>query len=281
MYTIGVITWADPNQRSLNDVVYTTNNNYCQKHGYTYIDATDTLSDLASYTTIGDKDPHYYKLAIIRKYLDNFDYLIWFDSDIYICDTTFKLEVLIDNYLHYQNNSIWLSRAKNIVDSNCTAITIVKNCDSSKVILDTLLNSEAYTKFYRASFKDGACQGLTREEAAIMQYTFNRDKYEDTIIRAYIPYLWSDLPIIDKEIIFADNVPIFKFYSWDDALALAQGRPLLQKYYARAYLSKDDAPFPLSMCTHLTIYNDSHFCIHLMGHTNKAKYDAIRILADE
>ena len=165
-------------------------------------------------------------------------------------------------------------------NSNCSAITIVKNSSGSKTILYNLLNDPKYYKYYRYS-EDSKINGLSREEAAILRYSILNEPYSDTIVRTYEPDLWSDLPIIDTEIVYSSNTQYFEYYTLNQVFELMQKNYLLHKYYTQVLLNKKDVPLPIAMYKGSVLYSETQFCIHFIGHTNTAKCDAMRILTNE
>lgn len=69
---------------------------YCTLNGYDFIYETEeTLNGVYD----GLRDPPWYKIKLILKTLENYDYVVWEDADSFIFDYNKKLEYFIDKYL--------------------------------------------------------------------------------------------------------------------------------------------------------------------------------------
>jgi hypothetical protein len=60
---------------------------YCEKHGYTF---TERLESLDS-----SKTPHWSKLILMLSLIEQYDYVVWMDSDLYIMNPDMTLESFI------------------------------------------------------------------------------------------------------------------------------------------------------------------------------------------
>ncbi len=122
------------------------NKAYCEMHGYDYIfkalTEEDMHHDLDDYL-MDDKNAfkmnvYDYRIKMIEQYMNDYDYLIYLDTDAIIYNTTIKVEDLIDGehgmYLFPDSTKIGL-----VFDLyNCTNILVNKSKDSSYILKDPL-----------------------------------------------------------------------------------------------------------------------------------------------
>ena len=94
---------------------------YCEKNNYTYY--IHRKSDIGK-----EKFPSVEKVYLLKKYIDNHDYIIWVDPDILIFDMEFKIESLLKD-----NISLYCYKDINYYLNN--GFLIFKNDDISKNIL--------------------------------------------------------------------------------------------------------------------------------------------------
>lgn len=101
--------------------------NYAEKHGYDFYmpnDEIQTLIELDKYTGTFRGYP-WYKITVIKNILENYDYVIWIDSDGHVLKPEMSMEDLIS---HEDNQTTYDLVCSN--DWNCpvnTGIMIVKN----------------------------------------------------------------------------------------------------------------------------------------------------------
>jgi hypothetical protein len=109
---------------------WTTQNkiNYCAKHNYTFID-DESIYDAS-------KPIPFSKLLLLKKYLKDFDYLVWIDADILIMNNNITIESFIERYKNYDQitGSDW--KMQN------TGVWIVKNTDFSFSFLQAVWDNE-------------------------------------------------------------------------------------------------------------------------------------------
>jgi hypothetical protein len=111
------------------DVVYLSNKSlkmYCEKHDYELVIEKDLLDN--------NLPPHWSKLLLMKKLLSNnsYDYIVWLDADILICNHDIKLEDIMKKYM--DNKSFLLTR--DISEHINTGVWFVKNCQYSINLLE-------------------------------------------------------------------------------------------------------------------------------------------------
>lgn len=125
------VTYDD---RSKEEYVQIHNNNildYCKKYGYNYKFYDKKKINLNNY---------WYKIYLVLKELENnnYDYVIWLDSDTIILDFTIDIKDIINSY----NSDIFVVDDNISVHENINAgIFIIKNNDVGKQFLKDCLNS--------------------------------------------------------------------------------------------------------------------------------------------
>lgn len=100
---------------------------YCKIHSYPFIE-DDSVYDVS-------KPIPWSKLLLIKKYLSDYDYIVWIDADILIMNPNVKLENIIDKYPH-----------KDIICGSCprminTGMLFVKNTAFSKEFLQAVFDN--------------------------------------------------------------------------------------------------------------------------------------------
>lgn len=130
------VKWTTVNKKS-----------YCSKHGYDFID-DETVYDVS-------KPIPWSKIKLLIKYIDQYDYLVWIDSDILIMNLSITLESLIKKYSEYDQICGSDFRMIN------TGVWFVKNTEFSKLFLqgvwDNVYNpeedkNERYMNWEQGSF---------------------------------------------------------------------------------------------------------------------------------
>ena len=83
---IGVCSWSD--RSSVSDITWPLLKKYCSRHGYIFITGTEYFEN--------DVAGSWMKLKMLQQQ-SGLDYLVWFDDDIIITDTTTGLEKYIED----------------------------------------------------------------------------------------------------------------------------------------------------------------------------------------
>jgi len=111
---------------------------YCLKHNYSYVvEYVDNI-------VLRGMHPTWVKVFALKKYLNNFDYCVWIDSDCVFAQNNIKIEDFV------KNSDIDLFIPKGDVSNGyvttevSTGFMILKNCQWSKDLLNTLLNYSEY-----------------------------------------------------------------------------------------------------------------------------------------
>lgn len=101
---------------------------YSEKYGYDFIEDESVYDG-------GEKGIPWYKLLLILKYLDKYDYIVWMDADLLIMNNEIKLEDIISKYSEY---SIICGSCSRMIN---TGMLFVKNNDFSKQFLVDVFNN--------------------------------------------------------------------------------------------------------------------------------------------
>lgn len=104
---------------------------YCKKYNYDFIE-DDTCYD-------NNKPIPWSKINLILKYIDNYDYIVWFDSDLNIMNLSIKLEDLITERM--KDADIMCGSDWKMIN---TGVLFVKNSDFSKKFLKDVYNNTEY-----------------------------------------------------------------------------------------------------------------------------------------
>jgi hypothetical protein len=132
------------NYRNITQYGIDTRRNYCEKHGYTFIEeesAVDWTRHLA-----------WSKIPLILKHLSSYDFLVWMDADSFVMNDTYKLEDFItrllgDKDLMYTTGHNWVN----------TGVFFVKNTPFMKLFFQ-----EAYKHTDQICWEQGAIDYLWR-----------------------------------------------------------------------------------------------------------------------
>jgi hypothetical protein len=95
---------------------------YCQKHGYDFKDDDDIVGT--------DRHPAWYKIQLILRYLDSYDYVFWVDGDTFIMNPEITLESLIEGHMM----GLDIMVVSDFLRIN-TGVFFVKNTDWSREFL--------------------------------------------------------------------------------------------------------------------------------------------------
>lgn len=125
-----LLMWYDSGIKQYGDMNYDINKLYCEKYGYDII-----RSDVCHYF---DRKPHWERIPLMLKHLDNYDYCIWIDADAF-----FYIDAppITDVIREFPNESFILSKDmdnKQPKQENCilnSGFFIAKNTPETKKIL--------------------------------------------------------------------------------------------------------------------------------------------------
>jgi hypothetical protein len=81
---IGIVTLYDEAYREFGAVTASLKRDYCQKHGYDFIE-DDSKTDMTRHLA-------WSKIPAILEYLPKYDYLVWMDADTLIMNPEKRLE---------------------------------------------------------------------------------------------------------------------------------------------------------------------------------------------
>lgn len=116
---------------------------HCMLHGYDFLEQTTSLvpTDEDGEPTL---PPHWNKMPLIRKYLDDYDYLVWIDADIMIMNHNIRWEDLIVDHMGSDQHFLTCRDLSGHIN---TGVWIARNSEYAKMILD--LNSTLPELRYR------------------------------------------------------------------------------------------------------------------------------------
>ena len=115
---IALLTFGDSNVAEWNSISFPNKEKYCQLHGYTFISETVKTSD---------RHPAWTKIDLLRKYIDNYDWIFWSDTDSLVMNFDFKLESLTQ-----KNKNLILCESNGTI---CTGEFFIRSCDWAKYFL--------------------------------------------------------------------------------------------------------------------------------------------------
>ena len=101
---------------------------YCNKHQYTLITDESVITS--------EREPMWYKVPLIRKYLGDYDYVVWIDADIMIMNHDIKLEEIIFDYMPLKDTMMALDSGLKIN----TGVWFLKNSEYNHNLLDMIYN---------------------------------------------------------------------------------------------------------------------------------------------
>jgi mannan polymerase II complex MNN10 subunit len=85
---IGFCTVYNNDFQCVAELTVPTFKNYCEKHGYDYIEVTNCNCG---------RHPVWEKILLLKERLDKYDYLFWCDCDAIITNSSIKLETFVSN----------------------------------------------------------------------------------------------------------------------------------------------------------------------------------------
>ena len=126
--------WYDHHVKDYGDNCYKINKVYCDKHGYDLIKSSKRFYKPRWTTDRGElpaRNPHWERFPLILEHINNYDYVIWIDSDAYFyIDSTNILDIINEN----KNYDIIFSADPSVAIN--TGIYIVKNSQYSVKFLN-------------------------------------------------------------------------------------------------------------------------------------------------
>jgi hypothetical protein len=134
---IGIFMWFDDNIKEYASINYAINQIYCDKYGYTLIKS--------NIRNCPKRKPHWERIPLLLDNFDNFDYLIWIDSDAHFYIDGPPILNVINNHLDKSfifSGDTDISENKNITCEINSGFFIVKNCEFSKEVLNKWLHDE-------------------------------------------------------------------------------------------------------------------------------------------
>lgn len=132
---IAIVTCATKNREWLYNITNPTKEKYCKEHSIDYKFDTDFYPDK-------EYLPGWNKILYIRKYLDQYDYVMWLDDDAGFIRFDFDMQKFIeDNFT--DDKFLLICRDKHNINSG---VMIFKSCKESKAVLE-------YIWKYRSLFK--------------------------------------------------------------------------------------------------------------------------------
>ena len=150
---ICVLMWYDKAHKEFGDINYKINKSYCRKHGY------DIIRD--SKIRMPEREANFERIALTKKHLPHYDYVIWIDADAYFYIDSQPIHLVINDYSQFdfifsQDEDSWAfkllhkdtlnlttrqQRVKGLLDKKVkreinSGVFIVKNTSYSMKILD-------------------------------------------------------------------------------------------------------------------------------------------------
>ena len=136
---IAVISYATKNREWLYSITNPVKRAYCKKHGYDFSFSTENL--------FPDRHPAWGKLPIIRKAIDNYDWVMWIDDDAMFANHAISLESIIEKY---GANGVDIIVAKDMTDLN-SGVMLFRNTDFVRCFIDEWTSNDIYEKFKTSS----------------------------------------------------------------------------------------------------------------------------------
>jgi hypothetical protein len=115
---------------------------YCKQHNYDFILATEDDYD-------GGRHPVWAKLPVVKKHLNNYDYILFCDADTYICNLNIKIETIIENTMEEKDFLICNEKHYGTANPGINfGMFIVKNTPWCINLMDTIYNQEDFLKHH-------------------------------------------------------------------------------------------------------------------------------------
>lgn len=182
-YKIGAFMWYDDNIKEYAEINYKINKIYCEKYGYTLIKSNERL--------YSERKPHWERIPLLLKYIDEFDYLIWIDADAHFFIDSPPITNIIDQY---PDTSLFFSEdqcCKNIKFTSQlnSGVFIIKNCQYSKNFLHKWGYDNELFNLYNGNY------GWNDQAILVKMY----DKNIDNIVDNMVIIKYGVLQYFDKE----------------------------------------------------------------------------------
>lgn len=125
--------------------------NYSLKHGYAF--HCEIIQEF-----LADRNQTWHKISLIKKYLQNYDYVAWIDADAVFINYNIKLEEFIDTNIDLILPEMQMDKRTGLqLTKTSTGFMIWKNCDWSFDLLNDMWNNSgdyAYGFFHEQSLLD-------------------------------------------------------------------------------------------------------------------------------
>lgn len=125
--------------------------NYSLKHGYTF--HCEIIQEFLT-----DRNQTWHKIHLIKKYLQNYDYVAWIDADAVFINDNIKLEDFIYPNIDLVLPEMQIDKRTGLqLTKTSTGFMIWKNCDWSLNLLNDMWNNSgdyAYGYFHEQSLLD-------------------------------------------------------------------------------------------------------------------------------
>ena len=186
---ICLLMWYDDNCKEYGDINFEINKSYCQKYGIEIIKCNERR--------FFDRHQSWECLTLILEHIENYDYVIWIDSDAFFYKNSRNIiDIIIEN----KDKDFIFSRERGVGGSlvNC-GIFIVKNSKFSNDFLQNwAFNDNLYNEIYKVEnsiWEQGAFCELyhknflnIKEKIAlidygILQHFTNEDKNDYVLVR--------------------------------------------------------------------------------------------------
>ena len=143
-YRIAIVTLETRNL-SFTDLHNKTVQNYCDRYGYTYIFKT-------SYSNKVKLPIYWQKLQLVYELLPKYDYVLWLDSDTFICHPEIPLEYILKKS---GSASILIGKDQPWTSSTvyCAGVFLIRNDKIGKKFIEDCIN------YYIVSPCDGQLKG--------------------------------------------------------------------------------------------------------------------------
>ena len=175
---IGVFMWYDDKIKKFSDNNYEINKKYCEKYGYSLIKSDKKR--------VVDRPLHFERYALIYEKLDDYEYVMWIDSDAHfyidsppltniINEYPNKLFILSGDWDAYDNDYI---NNTNDLKINSGAFIVKKDAKSKSILKDIYTNR----KLWKNRITPWIDQGVIR-----LLYRDNINDFRN--ISVVIPYL--------------------------------------------------------------------------------------------
>ena len=133
--------------------------NYCKKHNYDFFDDEEDNVD-------NSRPLAWSKINIIKKYISNYDYVVWIDGDSHIMNQKIKLEQIIRDWS--QDKDFTVAQDKQLIN---TGVILIKNTEWSKKFLDLIYDQVQFKN--HSNWEQGAFINLLENNISDSQNHIN------------------------------------------------------------------------------------------------------------